>query len=111
MHQWCSKSYAKRRGPILSGLAEGLLVNLIIEFLVLLQASCHNNVFLVCYFQYNIYHMETKIDQNSALCPYPEDSFFILPGAGLNDVPGMLIPRPMVTPLDSDEVIVSRKNC
>ena len=37
-------------------------------------------------------------------------AFFILPGAGLNDVPGMLIPRPMVTPLDSDELIISRKN-
>ena len=41
-----------------------------------------------------------------ALCPYPEGSIFILPGAGLNDVPGML----MVTPLDSDEVINSGKN-
>ena len=38
-------------------------------------------------------------------------AFLILPGAGLNDVPGMLIPRLMVTPLDSDEVIVSRKSC
>ena len=37
-------------------------------------------------------------------------AFFILPGAGLKDVPGMLIPRPMVTLLDSDEVIISRKN-
>ena len=37
-------------------------------------------------------------------------AFFILPGAGLNDVPGMLIPRPMVTPLDSDEVVISGKN-
>ena len=36
-------------------------------------------------------------------------SFFILPGAGLNEVPGMLNPRSMVTPLDSDEVIISRK--
>ena len=38
-------------------------------------------------------------------------AFLILPGAGLNDVPGMLIPCLMVTPLDSDEVIVSRKSC
>ena len=36
--------------------------------------------------------------------------FFILPCAGLNEVPGMLIPHPMMTLLDSDVVIVSRKN-